>query len=199
MPGTAKKRSKFEPRSNEVENIPPSIRSKICKIVGSFSFDDGESSSAVAKQIEKVFCDELDIQFVSREDIQSCLDSKENTEKKHQQLKELAAKNYAQTKRALRAFELLDEAGKGCVVVEDLQRVANEILGEDGQTTEDDLIEMIQQFDQSGDGVLSKDDFIRIARQVGLWSKKRAPLASLQCVNHETIVYKSYHEKATTS
>jgi Ca2+-binding EF-hand superfamily protein len=40
------------------------------------------------------------------------------------------------------------------------------MLGED--VTPEELSEMVQEFDQSEAGILSKDDFIRIARDVGL-------------------------------
>lgn len=65
-----------------------------------------------------------------------------------------------------RAFQLLDEAGKGVVVFEDLRRVANEFLDE--EVTDEDLEEMIREIDKSDDGILSKEDFYRLAIQINL-------------------------------
>jgi Ca2+-binding EF-hand superfamily protein len=73
---------------------------------------------------------------------------------------------YRQQQKAERVFELLDEAGKGVVVVQDLERVAAEIMGED--ITAEELAEMIQEIDRSGDGLLVIGDIIRLAGLVGL-------------------------------
>lgn len=81
-------------------------------------------------------------------------------------LRELLVAKYLQQKRAERVFSLIDEAGKGIVVVEDLVRIASDIMGE--EITEEQLMEMINEFDRSGDGMLSKDDIITIANLVGL-------------------------------
>lgn len=74
--------------------------------------------------------------------------------------------SYQQQQRAQQVFSLLDEAGKGVVVLHDLQRVAQEMLEED--VSEENLEEMIREFDQSGDGLLYPKDILRIARLVGL-------------------------------
>jgi Ca2+-binding EF-hand superfamily protein len=65
----------------------------------------------------------------------------------------------------MRAFKLFDEVGKGCVVLEDLQRISND-LGEG--FTEDELEEMLVFADKKGDGLLQPKDFVRIARQINL-------------------------------
>ena len=77
----------------------------------------------------------------------------------------LAGNKLVQKKQALRAFELFDTAGKGVVILEDLQRIAAE-LGE--EMTEDDIQEMIDEVDQSGEGLLTPEDFVKIAKKVGL-------------------------------
>jgi len=76
-----------------------------------------------------------------------------------------AADKSIQLDRSNRAFNLMDEAKKGVVVFEDLQRVCLE-LGE--IMTEDELIEMIEFADSSGDGLLNPKHFFRIAHKTNL-------------------------------
>jgi Ca2+-binding EF-hand superfamily protein len=76
-----------------------------------------------------------------------------------------AATKWIQMEKAHQAFELIDQVQKGVVVLEDLQRVAQE-LGE--ELTEEELTEMIELVDRSGDGLLRPKDFVRIARKVNL-------------------------------
>lgn len=87
-------------------------------------------------------------------------------------LQHLAEALHAQTENAIRVFQLLDVDGKGVVVLEDLQRVAPDIMGGEGSGKnswkDEDLVQMVSQVDRSGDGLLTKDDMIRIARAVGL-------------------------------
>jgi centrin-1 len=76
-----------------------------------------------------------------------------------------AASKAIQTEKAHKAFDLIDQDGRGIIVLQDLQRVAQE-LGEDMATEE--LEEMIQLADRSGDGLLTAQDFVRISRKVNL-------------------------------
>jgi Ca2+-binding EF-hand superfamily protein len=109
----------------------------------------------------------LGIPHVSDDHIRRCLlKSDDNNETFQQEIEQLASQKWTQTAKAERAFTLLDEAKRDFVVVEDLQRVASEMPGED--VTPEQLQEMIEAFDQSGAGILTKDDLIRIARDVGL-------------------------------
>jgi Ca2+-binding EF-hand superfamily protein len=75
---------------------------------------------------------------------------------------------YTQCIKAKRVFEMLDEADKGVVVVQDLQRVADEIFEGDESLSESDLQEMMDLVDESGDGLLTKENLIQIAQMVGL-------------------------------
>jgi Ca2+-binding EF-hand superfamily protein len=93
------------------------------------------------------------------------LQSNDTDENIKRDLEKLGQQKWIQTSKAERAFALLDEGQKEFVVVQDLQRVATDLLQD---ATVDDLHEMVQEFDQSGDGILTKDDLIRIARKVGL-------------------------------
>uniref|UniRef100_A0A6U9XVC2 EF-hand domain-containing protein n=1 Tax=Pseudo-nitzschia australis TaxID=44445 RepID=A0A6U9XVC2_9STRA len=76
-----------------------------------------------------------------------------------------AAEKSIQMDRSNRAFQLMDEAEKGVVVFEDLQRVCSG-LGED--IKEDELIEMIEFADSSGEGLLRPKHFFQIAHKVNL-------------------------------
>ena len=77
----------------------------------------------------------------------------------------LAASRRIQSDKGLEAFELMDKDGKGVVVLEDLQRVAQD-LGED--ISREELVEMIALADRSGEGLLTPQDFVRVARKVNL-------------------------------
>jgi len=72
-----------------------------------------------------------------------------------------------QVDKALDVFEIMDKDKKGIIVVEDLERIANDL--EEGMTREE-LEEMIVFADGSGsgDGFLTPQDLIRIARKVNL-------------------------------
>jgi len=76
-----------------------------------------------------------------------------------------AAEKSIQLERSNMAFQLIDEAKKGVVVLEDLQRVCSDL----GETmTEDELIEMIDFVDSSGEGFLNPKHFFRIAHKTNL-------------------------------
>jgi centrin-1 len=77
----------------------------------------------------------------------------------------LAARLVIQTEKANKAFELFDKDNKGVVVLQDLSRVCRE-LGEN--FAEEEVKEMVDLVDRSGDGLLNKNDFWRIARKVNL-------------------------------
>ena len=68
-------------------------------------------------------------------------------------------------KKARKTFDLIDRDGKGVVVLEDLQRICQE-LGEN--ISQEELTEMVEEFDRSGDGLLRPKDFLRIARKIDL-------------------------------
>jgi Ca2+-binding EF-hand superfamily protein len=76
-----------------------------------------------------------------------------------------AAAKTIQKNKSDKAFALMDGGGKGIVLVEDLQRVSQE-LGED--FSEEELQEMIEFVDPSGEGLLTTKHFFKIARQTRL-------------------------------
>lgn len=77
----------------------------------------------------------------------------------------LAADKSIQLSKSKTAFDLIDESKKGVVVIEDLHRVCIEL---EEEMTEDELIEMIEFADTSGEGLLRPKDFLRIAHKVNL-------------------------------
>ena len=100
------------------------------------------------------------------DEIQSFFGSEESIEELDEaQFLRFAASKILQMEQAHKAFELIDKDDKGIVVLEDLKRVAEE-LGED--LTDEDLQEMVDLVDRSGDGLLSRKDFVRIARKIDL-------------------------------
>lgn len=115
--------------------------------------------------------------------------TKTATSSLEEKLTMFCAAAWHQQQLAYRVFDYLDPDGKGVVVVEDLQRAAPEFLwagdtvgevrnqkkkqkGYHGGNNEDDdddvLVEMIQLADSSGEGLLSREDFVRIARRINL-------------------------------
>lgn len=76
-----------------------------------------------------------------------------------------AAAKTIQKEKSDKAFQLMDGGDKGIVVIEDLQRVAAD-LGED--ISEEELQEMIEFVDPSGEGLLTHKHFFKIARQTRL-------------------------------
>jgi len=76
-----------------------------------------------------------------------------------------AAEKSIQLEKSNMAFQLIDEAKRGIVVLEDLQRVCSD-LGE--SMTDDELIEMVDFADSSGEGLLSPKHFFRIAHKTNL-------------------------------
>ena len=77
----------------------------------------------------------------------------------------LAGRKLEQKSRALKAFKLFDVHNKGLVVLEDLQRVVADL---DESLTVEELEEMVREVDKSGDGFLTKTDFLDIAKKVQL-------------------------------
>lgn len=78
---------------------------------------------------------------------------------------QMAGSMIVQREKALKAFGLFDKDGKGLICLEDLQRVAQE-LGE--SMTDEELQEMLDEVDGSGEGFVDQEDFLLLARKVNL-------------------------------
>ena len=115
----------------------------------------------VALRIQRRVESDLQLPHVDVERIASCLCDPEA-------LQDLLERLYVQTEKARKVFALLDHAGKGVVVLEDLQTVLSNDQVLQNEVGDDNLEEMMQAVDTSGDGLLTCDDMIRIARTVGL-------------------------------
>jgi len=66
----------------------------------------------------------------------------------------------------LKAFKLFDDDDTGRISFSNLKRVADE-LGE--SLTDEELKEMIEEADRSGDGEVNQDDFLRIMKKTSLY------------------------------
>lgn len=78
---------------------------------------------------------------------------------------QFAGPRLIQKQQATRAFHCFDTNGKGLVVREDVELIAAK-LGESLDAEEVD--EMMEMIDPSGEGLLTVADFVRLAKEVGL-------------------------------
>lgn len=141
--------------------MPENVRQTINEIISSVfegSNQEVVSSEKHAKRIRRRLRSELNMPYVDRERIALALDDPSA-------LEQFIIRSYEQTQQAFRVFEHLDEAGKGVVVVEDLQRVCQEL---DQKLDIEEMEEMIQYVNGEEEGMLSKEDVVKIAMQVGL-------------------------------
>jgi len=65
----------------------------------------------------------------------------------------------------MKVFALFDEEGTGKITFRNLKRVAQE-LGED--LTDDEIQEMIDEADRTGEGGINKEDFFRVMKKRGV-------------------------------
>lgn len=132
--------------------------------------DDNHLSLSSAKKGLK----QLDLEGIKSQEIQLYFGSDDEDDNTDETLEvfldadmflRFAAAMTLQKEKSDRAFSLMDGGGKGVVVIEDLQRIAAD-LGED--LSEEELQEMMDFVDSSGEGLLSPKHFFKIARQVNL-------------------------------
>lgn len=112
-----------------------------------------------ARQAKKILKDSLGLEVNEKTDFEG------NAKIGKAFFSAIAAEKTMQKKNALRIFQLFDKDHKGLVVVEDVRREAAE-LGETLSTEEID--EMMSEIDKSGEGLLTSEDFVELARKIGL-------------------------------
>jgi len=108
----------------------------------------------------QIMNDVLDIEVAERDIL-----SNEQDEVDREIFFAVASRKLVQKDKAARAFSLFDTGEKGVVVLEDIQRMAEEL---EISLTEEEMQEMIDEVDSSGDGLLTLDDFVKIAKKVNL-------------------------------
>lgn len=113
-------------------------------------------------RIQKCIREEFNLIAVSKNDVQKCLESGSARKR----VKSLIVSSWHQQNKAERVFAWLDNANKGLVVAEDLQRNANDILGDD--VSNEDLEDMLRMADPSGEGMCTKKMLCRLARKINL-------------------------------
>jgi Ca2+-binding EF-hand superfamily protein len=184
--------------SNGIGSLPPDVRQTISdvadEILSNFVVNmQGDDCEPVTEQVQGLLQTKLDLRHMSKKSINDILMAlstptpttkvKVKTSKKSRpnsdpatisewqrsHLIEFLAEELIGTDQARRAFDLLDIDGKQFVCLQDLQRAASKLLLGD-EMNDDALIEMIQEYEATGDGhgILTRDDIIRIARDVNL-------------------------------
>jgi len=139
------------------DDIPTNTQTEIQKVAAALVQDTTVDAAACCA----AFSTQLDLPHVT----ESAMEAAVGNELKLQQL---AVESYRQNAKAQQVFQLLDHVGKGCVVVQDLQRAVEELELDADDWSVDELQEMMSLFDTNDTGLLSKDDVLRIARQVNL-------------------------------
>lgn len=167
-----KRKSKNGPKAKSKRRIPPrddtpalptNVERQVVDFVDGIDFDlHKENLDSLAAHV----FDELQIRLSEAEEA-DCAAATDGTEL-GERLKHAISVAWHRQERAERAFALLDVAAKGVVIVEDMRRGAEEVMQGDDKVTEEDLDEMMQEIDQSGDGLLTKEDFYRLAIKINL-------------------------------
>ena len=163
------------------------------------SDDDNHSNETVLRAWrDDVLAQQLDLPHIPLEDIRRALqfdnnDPANQTKPQQQQqqlLQQLALDAYRQQVKVQQVLALLDPAGKGCVMLQDLQRAVQELEldnstnndGEDwsmtaleemmtlfvGDSSDSNSNSMVEDEEDASSILLSLDDLLRIARQGNL-------------------------------
>ena len=130
-----------------------------------FTIDSLAISDTLSIKESKRALKELGVDVKSEEIRSLAGDDDEEMELDESAFLHVAAIKLLQLEKSNKAFDLIDTGGKGVVVVEDLARVAREL--EEG-LTEEELMEMMEFVDRSGEGMPNRKDFARIASKVNL-------------------------------
>lgn len=161
--------------------------------------DDDNNNDAVVLRTwrDDVLARQLDLPHIPLKDIRRALQLSDDddypahpTKLQQQRLQQLAVDAYRQNIKVQQVFSLLDPAGKGCIMLQDLQRAVHELeLDSSSNNTNDGedwsgtaLEEMMTLFAGSASGggmegededdassiLLLPDDLLRIARELNL-------------------------------
>ena len=107
------------------------------------------------KEEVKRIMDEMDREGTGKIDFQSFMDLMQDRMSERDPIEAMR-----------KAFKLFDVDGKGIINIKDLKRVAKE-LGEN--MTDEELMEMIEEADRTGDGNVREEDFIKIMKKTNLF------------------------------
>lgn len=172
-----RKQKKRRRQTSSLQIIPPEDVIDECrrqeillvhkKSLSLWRHQNSESSPSLPISHVKKALKQLQITGIKTDDIQSFFEDETLEALDDDMFLRFCSHKSIQLEKSSRAFQLIDDAEKGVVVLEDLQRVCLE-LGEN--LTESELTEMIEFADNSTskDGLLSPDHFFRIARKVNL-------------------------------
>mmetsp|Transcript_20909 Transcript_20909/g.27016 ORF Transcript_20909/g.27016 Transcript_20909/m.27016 type:complete len:209 (+) Transcript_20909:171-797(+) len=171
-------------------HIPKRIQRKVNEIVDQVlnnegvSVDNSDESTATNNQQEQLNSfqslleTKLDLEHLDSDALQHIFSSSNSNNNDCKILSEalqtFAVNSWHQQQLAFQVFYFMDQGGKGVVVLEDLQQVAGEFLNDSGGDAagEIDLEELEDMMALAGsstsDGLLSKEDFVKIARKVNL-------------------------------
>lgn len=155
------KRAGANATAADLPPLPHDVAQQLDALLQSKKFEKAQSNAdALARQIHRKMDLLLD------DDEREHLAQYAGSDEMEARLRSVISMAYTRQQKADNSFRLLDEAGKGVVVFEDLRRIANEFLEE--EVTDADLEEMVREIDQSGDGILVRDDFRRLANKIHL-------------------------------
>jgi hypothetical protein len=154
-----RKRASQKKSEDPLVRVPSEVSRRIERVITKHIISLGGTDVGL---VQKVFGEKLDLPHVDLDEIAWAL----NQTNVKEALLYLAAVSYNQTVKAAQVFATLDRTGKGCIVQQDLQEACDEILSGEQAVSSEEVSEMME-FCSSSE-LLSKDDIIRIARQVNL-------------------------------
>lgn len=156
---TPPKRSGVDATAADVPPLPQPLAQQLDAMLQGKKFERARNNAtALARLVHRKM--DLLLDDDERDHLVECAGSDEMEVR----LRNVISMAWTRQEKADKSFRLLDEAGKGVVVFEDLRRIANEFLEE--EVTDEDLQEMVREIDQSGDGILLRDDFRRLANNI---------------------------------
>jgi Ca2+-binding EF-hand superfamily protein len=166
MPKRTRSRDQRKPQLKSESvwvGVPIDVRKHIEDVI-----NDRVTALKEISEISRVFTGKLNLSIGnnSLNELEAILSSEMDKEEKIRRVQHFAADVYKLQEKAQKVFSILDEAKKGCIVAQDLQRASNE-LG-DQKLTEEEIGEMIEFVTGDPDGILTFDHLLDVAKQVNL-------------------------------